>query len=151
MAMGTTNWSSTKILKLYRQRSNQKEARKKFNVNIYHHFPNRIFALFLSILNNLKNYGYTTYKIYLNSLSNRAMFKDIKLQNTNYFNRPISEHLPPFNSRGHILLISWWIWVKLDALIGGYNIFLSFKFNRRMSTHSSFSSMLNASWLTYLP
>jgi hypothetical protein len=34
--------------------------------------------------------------------------------------------------------------VKLDVLIGGFDIFLSFKDNRRMPIHSSFSSMLNA-------
>ncbi len=86
------------------------------------------------------------YKISWNLICNRPMFEDLKLQNTNYLNYHIIKHLPPLLPKGvscsflHKFEPYLWHWM---CHVESYNISLSSKGNRRMSTNLGFFVTLN--------
>jgi hypothetical protein len=92
------------------------------------------------------------YKISWNSIYKRPMFEYLKLQNTNDLNYPIIKHLPPLLPKGVSCSFldefepCLWHWM---CHVESYNIYLSSKGNKRMSTNLGFFGTLNCPTFTF--
>ncbi len=136
---GCANWSSTKAVctSLQRQRRGKKQKNKK-QEHLTPSLPNPISSSNFVCFKWLKNQWMCHlkfYKSFLNSICNRAMFKDLKLQNINYFHGLIIEPLPLSIPKviSRLFLDEFeqffWFWMCQEK---GDNISLSSKGNKRM-------------------
>jgi len=138
---GWTKWKFTIVLGIPKKKEQQQKARREWACSRRKikldplTFKSHIFiipCLFWTILKLWKHH-LKLYKTFLKFKGNRKTSKDLKLQNANW--SYVQTHMPinPFTRKRHNLFISssiWGIFVALDPLGEGLQIFLSFKGNK---------------------